>query len=441
MRQAPAADPGLPVLGRNLLSLLATGLALAIVSAWVAASYFAVDVPGSLIWPGADGYCEEGVESVGSHCFSDLAQFLTLGATMDPEASNPFIRNYPPLNRLGFFIFQTIAVGSTQLVAVLLYVIVSAVSLLIPALWVSRRRPLTDRLLIISLIGVATFPFLATLDRGNNLAFAVPFLWLFAIALQKNRFGWAIAAVVIGSQIKPQIGLLVLGFLVVRRYRDFLVATVASLGLFLASFAIFWVLPGGLSPLQEFKDFILYTRFYDQYIPLTDTYPLNVSFVHLLGLAWEGLGLGVANTDGLHWFVYGVVGLALAAIVWRGRRLGIAVWVPALLMGVFLAPNPVFAYYLVGASIAAAFLFYRPFVKQVESAPRLVRWLFVAAVVASMVPLLIPAGWAQAPVPTVGEGVVVSVLPRLAAALWLVYVIAVAVVSIRPAQKVESVKT
>lgn len=438
MRPAPNPDAGIPALGRNLLGLLAAGLALSILSAWVAASYFAVDVPGSLIWPGADGYCEVGSESVGSHCFSDLAQFLTLGATMDPEASNPFIRNYPPLNRLGFFIFQAIAVATTQLLAVFLYVILSALSLLVPALWVSRNHSMPDRLLIISLIGLATFPFLATLDRGNNLAFAVPFLWLFVLALHKHRASWAIAAVVVGSQIKPQIGLLVLGFLVVRRYREFVIATVASVGLFLMSFSIFWFLPGGLSPLQEFKDFILYTRFYDQYLPLTDTYPLNVSFVHLLGLAWEGLGLGVASTDALHWFVYGLVGLALVVIVWRGRQLGVAVWFPALLMGVFLAPNPVFAYYLVGASVAAAFIFHKPFVKQIQRAPQVLRWMLVGAVLTSLVPLLIPAGWAQAPLPTLGEGVVVSVLPRVAAVLWFVYLIAVAVSSVRPVHKKES---
>ena len=417
----------IPRLGRDVLGLLAAGISISILVAWIASSYFAVDVPGSVIWPGADGYCDVKSEAVGVHCFSDLAQFLTLGATMDPEGSNPFIRNYPPLNRLGFFVFQVVAVATTQLLSVALYVGLSALCLLVPALWVVRHRSWPEKALIVSLIGVATFPFLATVDRGNNIAFAAPLIFGFVLALERQRYGLAIVMVVIGSQIKPQIGLLVVGFLVVRRYKDFFLAVVVAIGVFLASFAIFWVLPGGLSPLQEFKDFILYTQFYDQYLPLTQTYPLNISFVHLLGLLWEGVGLGAASTDVLQWVVYGVVGASLLAIIWRGAQLGIAVWFPALLMGIFLVPNPVFAYYLVGASIVVVFFFRSPFVRQIAQAQRFVRWLLIAAVVTSLVPLLIPAGWTEAPVPTVGEGVVVSVLPRVAAMLWFAYLCAVAV--------------
>ena len=430
----------IPGIGGNVLGLLAAGISISILVAWIASSYFAVDVPGSLIWPGADGYCDVESEAIGVHCFSDLAQFLSLGATTDPEGSNPFIRNYPPLNRLGFFVFQVVAVATAQLLSVALYVGFSALCLLIPALWAVRHRSWPDKVLIVSLIGVATFPFLATIDRGNNIAFAVPLVFGFVLALQRQRYGLAIAAVVIGSQIKPQIGLLVVGFLVVRRYKDFILAVVLAIGVFLASFAVFWVLPGGLSPPQEFKDFILFTQFYDQYLPLTQTYPLNISFVHLLGLLWEGVGLGTASTEVLQWVVYGVVGASLLAIIWRGARLGIAVWFPALLMGIFLVPNPVFAYYLVGASIVVVFFFRPPFVRQIAGAPGSVRWLLIAAVVTSLVPLLIPAGWAEAPVPTVGEGVVVSVLPRVAAVLWFAYLCAVAVSALGSSRKPVSQK-
>lgn len=431
MRRSTTGIHSIPRLGRDVLGLLAAGIAISVLVAWVASSYFAVDVPGSLIWPGADGYCDIEGEAIGVHCFSDVAQFLTLGASLDPEGSNPFIRNYPPLNRLGFFAFQLMAVGTTQLFSVALYVCLAAMCLLLPALWVARNRSWSERAMIVSLIGVATYPFLATIDRGNNIAFAVPLIFGFVVALQRQRYGLAIAAVVIGSQVKPQIGLLVAAFLVLRRYREFALAVVASVGVFLASFAIFWVLPGGLSPLQEFKDFILYTQFYDQYLPLTQAYPLNISFVHLLGLLWEGFGLGTASTEVLQWVIYGVVGTALLAIVWRGASLGVAIWFPAVLMGIFLVPNPVFAYYLVGASISVTFFFRHSFVKQIAGAPRVLRWLLTSAVIASLVPLLIPAGWASAPVPTIGDGVVVSVLPRVASALWFAYLCVVAVSAVR----------
>ena len=421
--------------GRDMLGLLAAGLAVSIISAWVAASYFAVDVPGSLIFPGDDGWCQKDGEAIGTHCFGDVAQFLTLGPTMDPQGSNPFIRNYPPLNRLGFFVFQLIGASTTQILALALYVALSAVCLLVPALWVVRHRSWAEKLVVVALIGVATFPFLATIDRGNNLAFAVPLLFGLVLALQRMRFGWAVAAVIVGSQIKPQIGLLAVAFLVLRHIRSFSWAVLGSLGLFLASFAIFWVLPGGLKPLQEFRDFLFYVQLYDQYQPLTQTYPLNISFVHLLGLLWEGSGVGIASTEGLQWAVYASVAVSLVFIAWRGARLGIAVWFPALLMGVLLTPNPVFAYYLIGALIAVTFFFRSPFVQQIVATSGVIRWLLVAAVVTSLTPLLIPAGWTEAPVPTVGEGVVVTILPRVASALWFAYLIVVAASAARGATK------
>jgi len=403
------------------------GVALAVTVAWALASYFSVDVVGSLIWPGDDGYCNAETQGLGTHCFSDLAMFLGLGLTMDPEGLSGSIKFYPPLNRLGFFVFQGLAAGLGQLAAVLIYVALSAACLILPVAWVSRGLPMRSRVLIISLSGLLTFPFLATVDRGNNIAFAVPVIFGFVMAIHRHRYGVAIAAVVIGSQIKPQIGLLAVGFLVLRRYRDFVIAVVSAVSAFLMSFVIFWVLPGGLTPLQEFKDFVLYTRFFDQYLPLTEMYPLNISFVHLLGVAYEGLGLGVASTNSLQWFVYTSVGAAILLIIWRGAQLGVAIWFPAVLMGVLLTPNPVFAYYLSGALVVASFFFHPSLARQIQDSARVVRWLLFAAVIASLVPLLIPGGWTEAPSPTVGNGVVISALPRLASLTWFVYLWAVAI--------------
>ena len=435
MSRARATREGIPLAGQQLLSLLSMGVALAVLVAWASASYFSVDVVGSLIWPGDDGYCNAATQGLGKHCFSDLAMFLGLGFTMDPEGLSGSIKFYPPLNRLGFFVFQAFAAGFGQHVAVLAYVALSAACLILPVAWVSRGLPMRIRILIISLSGLLTFPFLATIDRGNNIAFAVPLIFGFVMAIHRHRYGVAIVAIVIGSQIKPQIGLLAIGFLVLRRYMDFVIAAVSAVSAFLMSFVIFWVLPGGLTPLQEFKDFVLYIRFFDQYLPLTQMYPLNISFVHLLGVAYEGLGLGVASTDSLQWFVYSIVGAAMLLIIWRGAQIGVAVWFPAVLMGVLLTPNPVFAYYLTGALVVASFFFHASLAGQIQDSPLFVRGLLVAAVVASLVPLLIPAGWAEAPAPTVGEGVVVSLLPRIASVLWFAYLIAVAIFAVRTSRE------
>jgi hypothetical protein len=429
-----------PVVGQQLLACLALGISLAVAFAWVLASYFSVDVVGSLIWPGSDGYCETPSQGLGVHCFSDLSMFLGLGASMDPEGLSPAVKFYPPLNRLGFFTFQLLAIGVGHLGAVLLYVALSATCLLAPIVWVSRRLPIRDQAVIVSLAGLLTYPFLATIDRGNNVAFAVPFIFTFVVALQRQRYGIAIVALVLGSQIKPQVGLLVVSFLVLRQIKNFVIAVSASVGLFLVSFLIYSVLPGGLSPLREFKDWILYTRIFDQIYPLTQMYPVNLSFVHLVAVVQEAFGFGQGHAGMVQFVVYLLVGGALAAIVWRGSRLGIAIWFPAILMGVLLLPNLVFAYYSVGALVVASLFFHQKFATQIAGAPRLVRWLLVGALTASLVPLLIPGGPAEGLMLASEMGIVVSVLPRLASALWLAYVITTAIVAVRDGPRITIAK-
>jgi hypothetical protein len=357
--------------------------------------------------------------------------YLGLGVSMDPEGLANSVKFYPPLNRLGFLFFQFVASAFGPEIATLIYVALSALCLMVPALWAGRGKALWERTLIASLAGFLTFPFLATVDRGNNIAFAVPVILVFAIALQRRKWAVAVAAIVIGSQIKPQLGLLALGFVVVRRYKVFIVTVCLSIGLFLMSFLVFAVAPGRLSPLQEFKDFILYTRYFDEYLPLTDLYPINLSFVHLVGLFWEGFGIGVATTDTIQWLIYGLIGLALAMLVWRGESLEIGVWFPAMLMGVLLMPNPVFAYYLGGALVCSSFFFRQPFSTQIAGAHPAIRWLLTIAVVVSLSPLLIPGGWTEAPGETLGSGAVVSLLPRFASFVWLAYVLAVALSGLR----------
>ena len=419
----------------RVIGLLAAGLALSLVSAWVYASYFRIDVVGSLIWPGSDGYCIEGSQSLGVHCFSDLSQFLLLGETMDPENSNPFIRNYPPINRTIFWVFQMIAVHMGYGLSVGIYVALSAACLLTPAIWAVRGRPWPQQVLVVALTGVATYPFLAAIDRGNNIALAVPFILLAVVALQRGTSIGVVVGIVGASQIKPQFGALVLALLVVRRFRVAAITIAVGIGVFLASFLLVVLSRPALNPLQEFKDFILYTRFYDQYLPLDASYPPNASFGHLLALVNGGIGGSRLSETQIQLLVALVVLLFLALIVWRGQSLPIAVWFPAILMAISLTPAISFAYYLAGALIIVALLIKEPFSSQIDAAPVLLRWLLTIAVVVSLIPLLISLGAAQAPVPVMGDGVVVSLMPRVAAVMWGVYLVAVAITAMQAGRR------
>lgn len=415
----------------HILALLAIGLAAAVISAWIAASYFQIDVVGSLIWPGSDGYCVEGKESLGVHCFSDVAQFLLLGETMDPEGSNPFIRNYPPINRTIFWIFQMLGVSIGYRLALVSFVVLLVVCMLIPSVWASRNRPWVERSLIIALAGVATFPFLAAVDRGNNIALAIPFVLMVVVGLQRNRDVLAISGIVIASQIKPQFGLLVVAFLVLRKYRAAIVAVVVSIAVFLGSFVLVLLSRPALDPVSEFKDFILFTRFYDQYIPLDGAYPVNTSFAHLIAMGWNAAFAHELNETMLQLTMAALVGILIVVILWRGSRLPIAAWFAAILMAVSLTPAITFAYYLGGALVIVAMFFRAPFDGGIDQLPRFLRLLLMAAVVSSLTPLLIPGPYVSAPVEAIGSGVVVSILPRIATVLWFAFLVAVAVEALR----------
>jgi hypothetical protein len=415
----------------RILSLLAAGLALAVVSTWIYSSYFRFDVAGSLIWPGWDGYCVEGVQSLGVHCFSDFSQFLVLGESMDPEGSNPFIRNYPPINRTIFWVFQMLAVYVGYGFSVGLYVAVSAACLLVPVLWAVRGRSWTQQLLIVSLAGVATYPFLAAVDRGNNIAFAIPFVLLAVVGLQRDSGVLTLVGIVGASQIKPQFGALVIALVVLRRFRLAVIVVVTGIAVFLASFVLVLLSRPALSPLQEFKDFILYTRFYDQYLPLDSAYPPNASFAHLVALAQQSVGVSLLSETQLQYVVASVVGVFVVVVMWRGNRLPVGLWFPAVLMAISLTPAISFAYYLAGALVIVALALREPFASEIDSGPKPLVILLTAAIVVSLTPLLIPLGGAEAPVPVLGEGVTISLLPRVAAVLWAAYLVAVAVVSAR----------
>jgi hypothetical protein len=157
-----------------------------------------------------------------------------------------------------------------------------AIAVLVPAIWASARLPATLRegagiLLPIALIGVLTQPFLMTLDRGNSVGFAVPFLLLFALFLNRNPQWVAPVAVVLAAGVRPQFAALALGFLAFGRWWAFLWSLVAVLVTNVLAFA-FW--PGGWgSNLQAW--FTNVTQ-YQSSSPLTNNFPANLSTAHAM---------------------------------------------------------------------------------------------------------------------------------------------------------------
>lgn len=236
----------------RLVLLLTAGLLIALPAAWISSQYFGNEVNATLSFHADDGWCNWGyTPDFGKHCFGDYVQPL-VGAQVDfrladvsadaiPGVTNPaYTSLYPPASQAPH-VAAAIAANSFlgHDITFIAYMLLLAASVLAPALWVAwgwRESPFV--LIPVLLLGVATVPVFATLDRGNSAGFVVPFLLCFAIFLGRTPTWVAPTAVVAAALVRPQFILIALALLAVRQWRQALAAVGAFGAVTLLSFAL-----------------------------------------------------------------------------------------------------------------------------------------------------------------------------------------------------------
>jgi len=320
--------------------------------------------------------------------------------------------------------------------ALAIYVTLSSLALLVPALWAVRGKAWSQKAVVLLLASVATVPFLAVLDRGNTIAFAVPLLLTFVVAIFRGRDPVAIVAIVLAAQIKPQFGFLVLSFFVLRRVRSGLLAIGLGVGVFLLSFLVFAIPGAGSGPVSEFKRFVLYSQTRSSYLPLGADYPVNISYQKVIYEVINELAGSALTPSTIQILVLMLLALASVLLIWRGRTLPFALWLSVILMSSALVVSVTFIYYYSLVLVVAAFLLREADAGGETTQHPVLRQLLIAATVMSLTPLLIPGGRTEAPVPTTGDGVVVSLVPYLASALWLTLLVAVAIRMLLPMRRI-----
>lgn len=263
---AAPTSPTLNAWARRLALLLCLGLVIALPVAWVGSQYQGRDINSALSFKVNDAWCDLGYSptSFGAHCFGDYSQAL-VAAKLDFQLldapvlmtqhlinaigwseSQTYSSLYPPVSQFPHVTAALLADSSGQREgAFYTYMLLLALAVLSPALWVAyrwRRSPFA--LVPLILIGVAATPVFAVLDRGNSAGFAVPFLLAFAIFLGREP-RWASPAAVVGAAlVRPQFVLLALALLAVRQWRRAAAAVAAFASITVASFAL---TPGGFS--------------------------------------------------------------------------------------------------------------------------------------------------------------------------------------------------
>jgi len=413
--------------GWATIGILGLLLGPAILVAWVLSSYLQVEVPASMSFVGNDGWCDRSV-SVGVHCWGDYSSihFATLrGTPSDPEAVYPLSTR---LLRLPFFAAESL-LGFR--VGLLLFVIVSAICILLPVLWSVRSTPWFAKGVVLSIVGLGSAPFLILWDRGNVLALTVPFLLLAVVALIRDRPWLAVVAIVIASSAKPQLALLAVALVAARAWVPAVVAGAASVGVVVGSFFAF-----SSSGWAAMLEWIRSAGEWSASQSLDQDWPVNISgsrALYLVAEAIPGSGQWLPGVPDSVFtlLVFALFGITTLAIAAAGRSMPPFASAIAMLAIACLASPLSYAYYGVFALVVVAIMIRDGFVGWPTKRPlgKILIVSLIAALVLSLTPLVVPLGGTVVP-ETGPPRVVVSLLPILGTGAWLIFLAAVAAWSI-----------
>ena len=275
-------------LRERLLTLLAASAALSTIFFWALNSYFKVDVPASLMFIGKDGWCKVPSQSIGVHCFGDFNErFMpNLSDPIFPPWHNnleltpvgPFLTSF--FNFLGKFVPQQ---------SILIGLVLSSSALLVFPMWRATKKFSLDlRILWIFLGAVATYPFLATLDRLNYIVLTIPLLFIFGASyIQSDEYIsplrvdhlWRIIPILV--IIKPQFILLSFAFIFLRDFKQAAKSIVVST----LSFCVFIVAAGKMD-FHRLIEWVQVAVFYSRdFSDVQSAYHLNISMSRGLFIA------------------------------------------------------------------------------------------------------------------------------------------------------------
>lgn len=253
---------------------------LAVPLAWILSSYFKIDIPASLLLDGDDGWCSPVTEGFGIHCFADFHErFLLTDMTLSPNGNNL------ELSPIGPFFTSIANFGSAHTSPRFILILVSilyAACVLTPLFLASNRRFSTKWAAMLLICGIGSYPFLATMDRLNNIALCVPFLWTFLVSLSKSRYRAASLSIVILAIVKPQFLILSFVFFFVEKRYKFVLATLFA-GCFVILLLV--VVAGGFDfhRISQYISSISDVSVGSAY-SFEDLFPPNYSFVSSLWL-------------------------------------------------------------------------------------------------------------------------------------------------------------
>jgi len=407
-------------LGWNLIGTLTGLLGIAALAAWIQSSYFRVDVTGSISFYGADGMCPP-PDGLGVHCWSDYSAIRFNSLTAPPQNVEVMYPLSTRLIRIPFMIVENTAGFQAGLTA---FIIISALAVLAPTAWAVWRVQWPLKPVVLTASCVVTMPFLVLLDRGNVIALSVPFVFLFLLALVRERPWLAVACMIVASSIKPQFMVLGLALVTLRYWRP------AAVG-FAGSGAVI-VLP---FLLMGDRWFSALTTWRDESLSWTGSQPLAGDWPPNLSLAkavFESLQSFVDQPDSYFVRLTMVFIITLCVIiVSTGRHLHPLLVGTVFLVIACLTLSPAYAYYACFAIPVMALVFRLGFTPSALPSrwDRPITALLSAGLVVSLSPILISVG-IHGPAQLDGQVITSSLAPRLSSMIWMLFLLVAATLSI-----------
>ena len=249
---------------------------LSVAVAWIYSSYFRNDFVALLVFYGDDGNCDAVTQSFGVHCFGDYSAIHYSNLFQMPQGAETVYPLITRIFRLPFLLIESI---SSYRVGLVCYLTALLFAILFPVLhsrFTGRSKLKLPLWLCIACLNIGT---LSSLDRGNVIAFAVPFVYMFLIKFQDSSMKSASAYLTLATMVKPQLALFAILFLWRREIKTIVLFSVTSVILVTTPYLVF-----GTKSVTVLKDWIDQTIKWSKSLSSTAGFPTNYSFNRILGI-------------------------------------------------------------------------------------------------------------------------------------------------------------
>ena len=351
-------------------------------------SYFERNLLQLFIFHPSDGWCLNNQNGIGVHCFGDFgANLVSSSQGLDYfYGSSSLTRQYPPLNYYLYAFFHFLAANTNYRTSLLLFLMIMTIGILIPTLSILRKSGLSRIKFILAALGsLSLLPVIVTLDRGNSVGLAIPFLFFYIYPKDPSNRLKRLLFISILSNLKPHFVLILLIRFRRRKWRESFEEIVAITG----SFAVLLLVGSPANAGINLRNFLGAILSYGK-ADLNQQYPYNYSFTQ--GLHNITTGVFKVEYDQVTTSLCAnlLAAIVLILVLWNRENLSQPVVATLILPLIMLIPGLSYPYYsivLIPILIAQSNVFAVHF--PIRIGGNVTKVLFIGSFMLSILPLYI----------------------------------------------------